>query len=356
LTGPITSVGNATSIASQTGTGTKFVVDTSPTILTPTIASFANANHTHAAAGATGGKVDHGNLDGLGDDDHTQYTKKATLTEQGDLYYASAASTPAALAHGNANDYLISGGHAANPSWLANDGWIPAGETWTYASASDPEFTFTVTGNVTAKYEAGMRVKLTQSASVRYFIITKVAEAGGNTTITIYGGTDYDLANAVISANFYSYAKKPLGFPISPAKWTVTATDTSDRSQVPAAATTWYNLTGASINIPLGVWHVRYSVAARVARTGTAAEVRATLSDATNTELPNGYWTAVLRRYHNDSLAMDTTATLARCGTLDLSAADTYYLNLYSAHAADGLYSDNSARHEMVIEAVCAYL
>jgi hypothetical protein len=34
LTGPITSVGNATSIASQTGTGTKFVVDTSPTIAT----------------------------------------------------------------------------------------------------------------------------------------------------------------------------------------------------------------------------------------------------------------------------------------------------------------------------------
>lgn len=31
LTGPITSVGNATSVASQTGTGTKFVMDTSPT-------------------------------------------------------------------------------------------------------------------------------------------------------------------------------------------------------------------------------------------------------------------------------------------------------------------------------------
>lgn len=35
LTGPITSVGNTTSIASQTGTGTKFVVDTSPTLVTP---------------------------------------------------------------------------------------------------------------------------------------------------------------------------------------------------------------------------------------------------------------------------------------------------------------------------------
>ena len=37
LTGPITSVGNATSIASQTGTGTKFVMDTSPTLVTPAL-------------------------------------------------------------------------------------------------------------------------------------------------------------------------------------------------------------------------------------------------------------------------------------------------------------------------------
>ena len=37
LTGVITSVGNITSIASQTGTGTKFVVDTSPTLVTPVL-------------------------------------------------------------------------------------------------------------------------------------------------------------------------------------------------------------------------------------------------------------------------------------------------------------------------------
>lgn len=42
---------------------------------------------------------------------------KALLTEQGDIIYASAASTPAALAHGAATQYLKSGGHGANPSW-----------------------------------------------------------------------------------------------------------------------------------------------------------------------------------------------------------------------------------------------
>jgi hypothetical protein len=75
-------------------------------------------DHTHATTGAEGGTIDHGVLTGMTDDDHTQYTKKATLTEKGDIYYASAASTPAALAHGaTAGSVLQTGGHAADPSW-----------------------------------------------------------------------------------------------------------------------------------------------------------------------------------------------------------------------------------------------
>jgi hypothetical protein len=37
LTGPITSVGNTTFVASQTGTGSKFVMDTAPTLVTPVL-------------------------------------------------------------------------------------------------------------------------------------------------------------------------------------------------------------------------------------------------------------------------------------------------------------------------------
>lgn len=54
LTGPITSAGNATSIASQTGTGTKFVVDASPTLtgtpLTPTAAVDTNTTQIASTA------------------------------------------------------------------------------------------------------------------------------------------------------------------------------------------------------------------------------------------------------------------------------------------------------------------
>lgn len=59
LTGPITSSGNATSIASQTGTGSKFVVDTSPTLVTPNLgtpsaATLTNASGLPLTTGVTG--------------------------------------------------------------------------------------------------------------------------------------------------------------------------------------------------------------------------------------------------------------------------------------------------------------
>jgi hypothetical protein len=59
LTGPITSVGNATSIASQTGTGSKFVVDTSPTLITPTIgaATATTINNITITQPATSGTL-----------------------------------------------------------------------------------------------------------------------------------------------------------------------------------------------------------------------------------------------------------------------------------------------------------
>ena len=67
------------------------------------------------------GSGDHGALTGLADDDHTQYTQKATLTAKGSIYVASAASTPAALAVGTDTHVLTAdAAEATGVKWAAS--------------------------------------------------------------------------------------------------------------------------------------------------------------------------------------------------------------------------------------------
>jgi len=88
------------------------------------------------------------------------------------------------------------------------DGWTAAGETWTYASA----VTFTVSGDQTAKYTAGVKIKLTQTTA-KYFYVVSSSYGAPNTTVTVTGGSDYTLANAAITNPYYSRAATPSGFP-----------------------------------------------------------------------------------------------------------------------------------------------
>ena len=85
-----------------------------------------------------------------------------------------------------------------------NDGWIPADQSWAYASAT----TITVPSGAASRYSVGDKIKLTQT-TVKYFYVVGVAD----TVLTITGGTDYTLANAAITDNYYSKATSPVGFP-----------------------------------------------------------------------------------------------------------------------------------------------
>lgn len=89
------------------------------------------------------------------------------------------------------------------------DGWRPAGETWTYASAT----TFTIAGDARAKYPIGTKIKLTQSSTVKYLVVVATSYSSPNTTITVTGGSNFSLANATISGNYLSYLETPQGFP-----------------------------------------------------------------------------------------------------------------------------------------------
>jgi hypothetical protein len=89
------------------------------------------------------------------------------------------------------------------------NGWTPIADTPTYASST----TVTISGDHTGKFAVGDKIKLTQQTTVKYFYVTSVTYGAPNTTLTLYAGTDYTVANAAITSPYYSKMQSPVGFP-----------------------------------------------------------------------------------------------------------------------------------------------
>jgi hypothetical protein len=83
------------------------------------------------------------------------------------------------------------------------DGWIPAEQTWAYASGT----TITVPTGAASIYATGDKWKLTSNGVVLYGYIVTVAD----TLLTVSGNT---LTNYTYTANCYSRATSPIGFPV----------------------------------------------------------------------------------------------------------------------------------------------
>jgi len=270
--------------------------------------------------------------------------------ERGDVLYRGA-SAWAMLPHGTAGQVLQSGGNGADPSWAdtsaaSTDEWIAAGETWTYATAT----TFVITGDKSAKYYPGMRLKLTQTTP-KYFIVVAVG-VSTDTTITVYGGSDYTLDDAAITSPYYSTAKTPAGFPADPAKWTIETTSTSEDSQASPTASTIYNLGSRSIALPIGKWRVSYSVLGKAVASALTMDLRAGLSTANNSFSEPRY--VRVRRFYiatDGQTSLDMADELISC-----AAATTYYLNGMTPISSVTSISWLGSTQTTVIKAVCAYL
>lgn len=234
---------------------------------------------------------------------------------------------------------------------LSGNGWLPSDETWTYASADSPTFTFTIGGDKTSKYSVGMRLKLTQT-TVKYFIITNVVYSSPNTTITIYGGTDYTLANATISDTFYSYFKSPHGFPMSTAKWQVLVTSTANNiSQSNPTGSTWYNLGSVGITVPIGVWDLSYQTHARIDGSSGLMQLWTTLSTSNSTE-SDVLWT----NYYLQNLSTLLAVSSYKCQNVTLTSKTAYYLLHKSAGTSVTNLSAQNQTAGTIIRAVCSYL
>lgn len=243
-------------------------------------------------------------------------------------------------------------------SWLGTQGGWALLPACTYEAADAPTFTFSIASDVTGIFSPGMRIRLVQTTT-KYFIVTAVgAYSGGKTIITVYGGTDYTLANAAISSPYMSLYKAPFGFPLDPAKWTVLVEDGSTRQQNNPGANTWYNLGSFSISLPIGAWRVKYltDVTIDCGSGGLVGGiVRATLSNANNSEsdaqTTREFYvelTTSHSRYTGTVLQMDIGMTIA--------SKITKYLNVSTNNGSVAiLYCFRGAPNGR-IEAICQYL
>ena len=85
------------------------------------------------------------------------------------------------------------------------DGWISANSTWTYASAN----TITVPSGALQKYSIGDSIRWKQGGAFKYGVIAAVADA----LLTIIINSDYTVANAAITDNYYTHSATAIGLP-----------------------------------------------------------------------------------------------------------------------------------------------
>lgn len=233
------------------------------------------------------------------------------------------------------------------------DGWITGAGTWTYASGTGTNVgTFTIAGDYTGVYNVGDRAKFTQT-TVKYAIITKVAYSAPNTTVTIYMGTDYTIANAAITSPAYSHDRSPVGFPMDPAKWTVTATSSTDRT---TTSTTYASLTDA-ITVPIGTWVLSLKAHAQMSNAGTNYRAGfVTLSSSGTTETNPNLTGNVAIQPVAGTVIIEAPVTTHDYVNLTSSTTFTLIGKVNGAGGTLVVGANGSSQTPTVIRAVCAYL
>jgi hypothetical protein len=196
----------------------------------------------------------------------------------------------------------------------------------------------------------------TSTGIPKNFIITAPPVYDGTDTyLTLYGGTDFDLANATISAPYFSHTKAPHGFILDPAKWSVVVTDTTNAAQTVPSASTWYNLGSITASIPIGIWDLNYQVALRLEDNASNIDMKVTLSTANNSQSDSS-----LTTMFNNNIGGGTSGinivSLMKTKTLSVLAKTSYYLNALTSIASTIAINFRGDLLATVITARCAYL
>jgi hypothetical protein len=255
------------------------------------------------------------------------------------------------------------------------NGWIPCGETWTFGAADAPSYTFTISGDKTTKYYPGMRVKVTDNGTIKYFIITKTSYSNPNTTITVFAPTGTTMGGP-LTLGYYSMEKAPLNMNMDPAIWSISITDNTGLSvgaggnPTSLAANTWLGdeHTGGHIALPIGAWIIDIKATGMIYQTavGIIGEMFITFSNAKSTE-SNPEFTGASVSYNTMSNSYETMGVpFVLFGYVVLTTKATWYLNVKTATyevnqtnpgtKQDGIYLNCLPYNDGYIIATCAYL
>lgn len=167
--------------------------------------------------------------------------------------------------------------------------------------------------------------------ATEYAVVTKVAYAGGTTTVTVFSG-DYVVPLATMLNPYSSYQRTPFGFPASRGKWRVEALVTAQISQSNGGV--WQDM-NFHLVVPTGDFIVGYQGNFEFdPTTQQALTVWSTLSTAANIESD--------RRYSQDNQIPVTSAAVSLPAKMDLPQSLTtqtpYYLNMKATNTAGNLY------------------
>lgn len=93
---------------------------------------------------------------------------------------------------------------------------------------------------------------------IEYGYITKIEYTGGDTTITLFTGTDHVVPNMTIEDVYYSNRVAPYGFPTSRSKWRVTSWINYDYAGIPFGSTGQWTGSQFALTVPQGSWKIGY--------------------------------------------------------------------------------------------------
>jgi len=110
---------------------------------------------------------------------------------------------------------------------------------------------------IRAKYEADTAQGTGNITVTKKFLLTDISYSSPNTTLTMYGGTDFALSSGAISNPYYSMVEQPFGFNRNPNKWSVQIISNTNYVVSSPVAGTIYNPGNLQISVPIGKWKIR---------------------------------------------------------------------------------------------------